>query len=1014
MKLTDWAIRNIRPIVFLTAVLCVAGVAIYRTFPVSILPDVTFPRVVVIAEAGDRPTKMVEISITRPLEEAIVTVPNVKRIRSKTSRGSTEVNVDFLDGTDIIVAEQLVNAKVNQVLPQLPQGTSTEVERMNATVFPVLGLTLSSKSMTQSELWNLATYSLKPRLSRVEGVARAVIQGGRPPEIEVSIRPGELSAAGLSSSDIVTAIQASNVIHSVGRLDREYQQFHVIVNGETTQLKDIENVIVSPKGGRPIRLYQVADVKRSTEDRTTIVSANGSESVLINMIRQPSANSAAMVDAVNKELASLKATLPKDVKIGIYYDQSVLIHEAVGSVRDAVLIGAILSVFVLLLFLRDLRATFVTASIIPVTLLTTFLLMRLAGLSMNLMTLGALAVSIGLIIDDAIVVVECVFQNLGKTSTLFEAVKMASGQIAAPMISSTVTTVVVFLPLSFLQGVAGSFFSALAITLTMSLLVSLVLALCVSPSLCAAFLRSRESHTTARRGAGTRLYESMLKGLLRRQWLCIPIILVTLFGTWFVANKLQSGFMPAIDEGAFVLDYWSPAGSSLDESNRLLNEVDKILMSTPEIDTFSRRTGTELGFAITEPNRGDYAIMLKSNRKRKIDDVIAEVRARVKDKVGGLDIEFVQVLQDLIGDLAGNPNPIEVRLFGEDKAEVETVAKDLADKLGKVKGLVDVKSGVVESGPEVQFIPDANSVGRHGITNEQISDQLNGSLLGTVATKIIQGDRQIPVRVRLPAAQRGDIETIQRLGVQTPTGKVLLKDLGEVVFVAGTTQSSREDQLRVVNVTAGLENVDLGTAVTGVQKVLKDYKFPSGVTSKLAGQYLSQKESFQNLLLVLGTSVLLVFTVMLFQFRSFQAPIVVLILMPLLLFGAVIALFVTKTALNVSSFMGVIMLAGVVVKNGILLLDRAQNLIQEGHSPNEAVLEAVHVRLRPILMTTLTAILGLLPLAFGLGAGAEMQKPLAVAVVGGLTFSTVLTLLIGPVLYAWLMSRSQKPTIISE
>ncbi|MEI8282750.1 MAG: efflux RND transporter permease subunit, partial [Armatimonadota bacterium] len=430
--------------------------------------------------------------------------------------------------------------------------------------------------------------------------------------------------------------------------------------------------------------------------------------------------------------------------------------------------------------------------------------------------------------------------------------------------------------------------------------------------------------------------------------------------------------------------------------------------------TFSRRTGTELGFAITEPNRGDYAIMLKPNRKRSIDDVIADVRAKVKDQVGGLEVEFIQVLQDLIGDLAGNPNPIEVKLFGEDKEQVESVAKDLAEKLGKVKGLVDIKSGLIESGPELQFIPNPNAVARHGVTNDAISDQLNGSMLGIVATNIIQGDRQIPVRVRLPAILRTNMDQVGRLPIMTPTGKVPLKDLGELTLVAGTTQSSREDQLRVVNVTAGLENVDLGTAVKGVQGVLKETKFPSGVTAKLAGQYLSQTESFNNLLLVLGTSVLLVFTVMMFQFRSFQAPLVVLILMPLSLFGAVLALFVTKTAMNVSSFMGVIMLAGVVVKNGILLLDRAQSLIQEGAPPDVAVLGAVQARLRPILMTTLTAILGLLPLAFGLGAGAEMQKPLAVAVVGGLAFSTVLTLLIGPVLYASFMSLKKSKELVPD
>ena len=1010
MKLSDWAVKNIRPIIFLATILCFAGAAMYTAFPVSILPDVTFPRVVVVAEVGSRPTKVIEISVTRPLEEALATVPNVKRIRSKTKLGSTEISVDFLDGTDVIQAEQLVNAKVNQARPQLPPETMTEVERMNPTIFPVLGLTLKSKSLTQTELWNLATYTLRPRLARVDGVARVVVQGGRPPEIEVAIRPNELAAVGLSNTDVIQAIQSSNSVHSVGRINKEFKQYQVVLNSERHSAKELESVVVGQKSGHPIKLSDVADVSPSTEDRTTVVSANGHESVLLNIIRQPSANSVAMVEAVNQELKQLKSSLPGDVEVGLYYDQSVLIKEAVNSVRDAVIIGAILSVFVLMLFLRNVRATVVTAAIIPITLLVSFVLMRLAGLTLNLMTLGALAVGIGLIIDDAIVVVEAVFRYLSPDRTVGEAVQEASSHIAAPMISSTLTTVVVFLPLAFLQGVAGAFFLALALTLTIALMVSLVLALCVSPSLCAAFLQYREGlHDEGRLfGWVARSYERTLIGFLKHKWLAIPIGLVTVLLTVFIAGRLQSGFMPEIDEGAFVLDYWSPAGTSLDESDRLLKKVDAILQSTPEISTFSRRTGTELGFAITETNRGDYAVMLKPNRKRPIDEVISDVRERVLADVPGLEVDFIQVLQDLIGDLAGNPDPIEIKLFGENKEDVEKLAESVAGKLAKVKGLADIKSGVVESGPQIEFIPNDSEIWRHGSTVDQVSGQMNAALLGTIATDLVQDDRQVPVRVRLPKSKRMSFDSIETLGISTPTGLIQLKELGSLKMISGTTQSAREDQRRLVGVTARLEGVDLGTAVHEVQDLLKTIKTPPGITMSLAGQYLSQQDSFRNLTLVLGASVLLVFTVMLFQFRRFEAPIVILILMPLGMFGAVVALWITKTALNVSSFMGVIMLAGIVVKNGILLLDQAQQAFLGGATAEQAVVEAGRTRLRPILMTTLTAILGLLPLAFGIGAGAEMQKPLAVAVVGGLLFSTIITLLLGPTIYAAILKSPKQ------
>lgn len=1001
MKLTRWAIENARPIFFLTAVLCLVGAFLYSTFPVSILPDVAFPRVVIVAESGDRPTKSVEVSITRPIEETLATVPGVTRVRSTTERGSSEISVDFAPGTDIVAAEAQVNAKVGALRTSLPPDTTTEVQRMNPTVFPVVGLTVTSKSLSPTELWSLATYTLRPRLARVPGVARVIVQGGRAPEIEVAVRPADLASLGVSISDVVQAISSSNSVQTVGRLDSNYQQYSVTVSGEATSVDAIREMVVSQKGGTPIRVRQVADVRSSTEDRTTVVSANGQESVLVNIVRQPSANTVAMAEAVRQELAQMKKDLPGDAQIGTFYDQSILVQDAVGGVRDAVGIGAILSVVVLLLFLGNLRATLVTAAIIPITLLITFVLMRLAGLTLNLMTLGALAVGIGLVIDDAIVVVEAVFQNLGETQTVREAVQRASSMIAAPMVSSTLTTVVVFLPLSFLEGVSGAFFSALAVTLSIALIVSLVLALCVSPTLCAVFLRSSSYRPEGRLFRKVlRGYEIVLRSLLRRKWLVLPIVVATVAATGFFVTRLESGFMPAMDEGAFVLDYRTPPGTSLAESDRLLHEVDKILLATPDIATFSRRTGTELGFAITEPNRGDYAVMLKEHGRRPIEEVITEVRDKVEALGPGLDTEFIQVLQDLIGDLAGSANPIEVKLFGEDKAQVEAVATDIADRLGKVKGLADVQSGIIEAGPELRLNLDPGLVGRAGMTTDSVAEQAQAAMLGTVATQVLVGDRQIPVRVRLPERDRNSREAVESILIQTPVGRMHLRDLGSVELVPGSSQSSRENQRRLLNVTASLDGIDLGTAVVAVRQALAQVHLPVGVTAEIAGQFQSQQDSFRNLELVLASSILLVFVVMLFQFRSFRAPITILVLMPLALFGAAAGLFLTKTALNVSSFMGVVMLAGIVVKNGILLLDRAQHSLERGAEVADAVVEAGEHRLRPILMTTLTAILGLLPLALGLGAGAEMQKPLAVAVVGGLAFSTFLTLLLGPVIFA--------------
>ncbi len=1013
MNLSRFATHNLKAVLFVTVILCLIGGLMVGSFPVSILPDVTFPRVKLIAEAGERPSRTMVAGITRPIEEAISTVPGVSRLRSNTTRGSSEMSVDMAWGTDMLTAQQLINAKVGEVRSQLPPETQVTVERMNPTVFPIMGLSLRSSHLSQAQLWSLATYTLKPLLTRVAGVARVVVQGGRIPELAVEVNPQKLAAYKLALADVEQALGQTNVVRAVGRIDRQDQLFQVLVSGEITDPDTINNVVITQRGGVPITVRMVANVLPATQDPTTVITADGAESVLLNIVRQPDANTVSVVAGVRSELAQLRKTLPAGTQIGTFYDQSILIGDAVGSVRDAVLIGAVLAVVVLLLFLGDLRATLVTAAIIPATVLITFLLMRLAGLTLNLMTLGALAVGIGLVIDDAIVVVENVFRHLAQGTGRDEAVQLAAQEIAAPMISSTLTTVVVFLPLVLVAGVYGAFFTALAVTLTIALIVSLILALLVSPTLCATFLRTRAGAKEHGRlfERTIRLYERLLRFGLRHRWL-VPVGAAVLIGaTVWMFGRLETGLMPEMDEGAFVLDYVLPPGTSLQESDRVLKQIEGILKETPEVAGYSRRTGAGLGFEIHESNTGDFAVVLKQNRSKKIDAVIDDVRGRIKSDVAGVDVDFSQILQDLIGDLSGAPAPVEIKLFGENQAELNALAKSVAEKLGKVPGLVDVKSGVIETGPELVARIDPLKAGRVGLTANLVADQANSAMYGNQVTQLLQGDRQVGVRVRYPLAFRGDKTQMALLPIRAPGGFNLpLASLGQIETVPGTSEVNREDQRRVVSVSGRLDKRDLGSAMRDVSALMKRTTLPPGVTYLLAGQAQSQSESFRNLLLVLGLAILLVFGVMLFQFRTFTAPLVILLVMPLSLFGVALGLFTTHTALNISSFMGAIMLAGIVVKNGILLLDQAQKGEAHGMGLQEAVIHAGEVRLRPILMTTLTAILGLVPLALGLGAGAEMQKPLAIAVIGGLSFSTLFTLFFVPLLYVSFRGR-QKPAV---
>jgi CzcA family heavy metal efflux pump len=1009
--MSRFATRHLKAILFVTLVLCAIGIWVSRTFPVSILPDVSFPRVVVVADVGDRPARMLEITVTRPIEQVLSTMPGVSRVRSTTERGGTEINVDFDWGTDIVAAQQMINSRIAEIRSQLPTETELTVERMNPTVFPILGLALKSNTIPQSQLWSIANYDIRPRLTRVPGVARIQIQGGRAPEIAVNVNPERLAAFKLSLQDIDQALTQTNVVRAVGRLNRQFQQYEAMVSGETTTVDQLKQIVVTQRNGVPITLGEMATIGPSEEDQTTVVTADGGEAVLLNIVRQPGANTVEVVDAVQKELAQIHHQLPPGAGITTYYNQATLVAEAIASVRDAVLLGGVLAVVVLLMFLGDLRTTLVTAVIIPVTVLITFLFMRLAGLTLNLMTLGALAVGIGLVIDDAIVVVENVFRHLAQGEERTATVQRAAEEIAVPMISSTLTTVVVFLPLVLVSGVAGAFFTALAITLVIALMVSLLLALLASPSLCAAFLKVRPGQ----REHG-RLFEQVVKGyeglltfFLRHRWL-LPVSAIVLIAlTLFFGTRLETGFMPDMDEGAFVLDFWTPPGTSLAESDRLLKQIDDIFHDTPEIESYSRRTGTEMGVAtITEPNRGDYAVTLKPNRKRSIDAIMDDLRDKIQTTVPGVDVDFHQVLQDLIGDLAGAPAPVEVKLYGENQAVLNDTASRIKDKLGKIKGVVDAKSSAVEAGPDYVVHVDPTLAGRVGLTPDAVATQANSAMLGDVPTQILQGDRQVGVRVRYPFSARANPQQMALLPIHTPGGfNVPLGTLGTIDRVEGNTEINREDQRRMVSVSAQLSNRDLGSVRKDVVALMGSTSLPAGVTYALGGQFQSQSESFSNLMTVLALAVLLVFAVMVFQFGNLTTPLAVLLIMPLSLFGVTLALYITGTPLNVSSFMGAIMLVGIVVKNGILLLDQAQKAEEEGVDLHTAVIRAGEVRLRPILMTTLTAILGLVPLALGIGAGAEMQKPLAIAVIGGLSFSTLFTLLFAPMLYVAFRSRQK-------
>jgi CzcA family heavy metal efflux pump len=785
----------------------------------------------------------------------------------------------------------------------------------------------------------------------------------------------------------------------VGRLTKDYQQFLVLTTSELANLDDVKRVVVAFRQQTPVYVSDVADVREGIVDRTTLISGNGEPAAVVSIARQIGGNIVEIADGVDRTLREQAASLPPAISISKVYDLAGFVQQAVASVSEAIVIGGVLAVFVLLAFLRDWRATFIAATTLPLTIVGTFFILRLAGGTINLMSMGGLAVAIGLVIDDAIVVVENIHRHLALGETPRVAAENGTNELVGAVIGSTLTTVVVFVPLGLLQGMVGQFFAALSLTLTAAVLLSLVYALLFIPVPAGAILRGRlPGH--ADQGGLARWYEALVRRVMRQAWVVVAVTLAVAAAGGLLYFRLETGFLPEMDEGGYVIDYVTPAGTSLAETDAMLKRIEATLKATPEIASFTRRTGTELGLFATEQNSGDILVRLKApgERERTVEEIISEERARFAREAPGVEIEFVLLLQDMLGDLEGAPEPVEVKLFGDDLPTLTAIAGRVADKLRNVEGLVDLVEPR-EGNPELDLHLDPTRAARAGLTPQEISTQLALGLLGEVPTEVRRGDRLIDLRVRYPDRYRFDVAWLREFPLVTPAGSVVpLSAMAEPKEVEAKAQLHREDLKQMLPITGRLEDRDLGSAVAEIKEILDAEHLPVGYTYRIGGQYESQQESFRSLLVVLSVALLLVFGLLLAQFRRLASALVIMSAAPLSLAGAFGLLLLTGTPLNVSSFMGLILLIGLIVKNGIILIDYADALQASGLERREALARAAAVRVRPILMTTLCTLFGLLPLALGLGSGAELQKPLAIAVIGGLSVSTVVTLVFVPTL----------------
>jgi len=1015
MKLARIVSYQSRAIVVIVALLCAAGIYAAWQLPVAVFPQTDFPRIVIIVDNGEAPASQTLVSVTRPIEEAMNGIPGIARIKSKTARGSCEINLDFNWGGNINDELQLVQARMSQLLSTLPPTAEIRnIERLTFAVFPVTGYSLTSDKRDEASLTDLATYIVRPQLARLPGVAIVGVAGGKTREFHVTIDPEKLAAHNVSAQQVAEAVKNSNIIVSPGLIEENHQLELALISGQAKRPDELNDIVVATVNNAPVRVEDVANVTGGVEPQYTIVTADGHPAALVNINRQPDANTVAVVDEVKSALNTIRGQLPKDVRVAAYYDQSLLVRDSIRSVRDSILVGLLLSVVILYVFLRNWGTTFVAILVIPVTVLVTFLAMGLARLSFDLMTLGGVAAAIGLVIDDAIVVVENIYTHMSRGQSRREAVQSAVSEITVPIIGSTITPVVVFLPLTLLTGVTGVFFRSLALTMAVALITSLVLALAFTPVLAERFVKARpedalgpdeEEQTHGRvLGAIIRRYESILSVALDKKWIVGLVIVVVLAGSYLLYRNLGSEFLPEFDESAFVLDYLAPAGSSLAETNRMLQGVEELLMKTPEVESYSRRTGLEMGLFVTEPNKGDFAVKLKPGHKRSTEEVISELRDQIKESQPALDIEFVGIVPDVIGDLQGNPEPIEVKLFSEDDAALHEKAEEVESAIQKVHGVVDTLNGVVVSGPAVTFNIDPARAAQFGVTANDIASTITIAMSGDAASSILQQDRLIKVRVIFPPDVRTSLDKVKALQVRSSSGQLFrLDQVADVDIDKGQTEIERENLRQMVGVTGRLEGSDLGTAIHQIQEQLaKDVKFPPGMTVEYGGLYQEQQSSFRELATALVLAVLLVFITLLIEFRSYAHPIAIVTGAVLALSGVLLALFITGSTLNVVSLMGMIMIVGIVAKNGILMLDAVEDHLASGDNLRQALLRSGRRRFRPVLMTSLAAMLGMLPLALALGAGAELLQPLAIAVIGGLTMALGLSLIVTPTVYAML------------
>jgi CzcA family heavy metal efflux pump len=998
-------VRFKSPITVILLLILIGGAFSYQNMKTSLFPNVTFPKIKIIAQNGEQPVDKMMVQVTKPLENAIKGVDNLQLIRSTTSLGSCEISAFMNWNSDIDLDKQQVESQITQIKNDLPPDVQITVAKMNPSILPVMGYSLQSDTKNPVELKMIAQYTIKPYLSRVQGVASVQVIGGKEKEYRIVLDERKLNVLKINPLDIQKILQQTDFIKSTG-FTVDYNRLYLTVTDATLKnIEQLEDLVIFDNGIRKVKIIDVATVQIAEQNEYIKIKADGKNVPLIAVVKQPKSNLIDVANQVSAKVDELNKILPKGVVLKPYYNQAEFVNTSIRSIIDVLWIGLALAILVVLLFLRSYKAGSVLLMTIPLTLALTFITLAFIGFDFNIMTIGAIAASIGLIIDDAIIVVEQIHRTHEEfpDKTPKELVGKAISFLFPSMVSSSLSTIVILIPFELMSGVAGAYFKILTETMIITLLCSFVITWIGLPVIYLLFSKDKGLSDSGK----IHLVKNRpwIEVFIRRPYISIGFIVLLIISLLLILPNLQTGFLPEMDEGSIVLDYNSPPGTSLEETNRMLNEVDKILETTPEVKTYSRRTGTQMGFFITEPNRGDYLIELKTKRNKKTEDVSNDIRVRIEKTLPALTVDFGQVITDMLGDLMSSVQPVEIKIFGDNNQKLQALSKQVADSIKTIKGTADIFDGIVVAGPMLSILPKEEKLKQFGLNPSDLQSQMETYISGLVIGSIPEKEQLTDIRMIFPQNNKTPIEKMKDAKVCTSTGDYIpVNEMADFSIISGVTEIERENLQTMGVVTARLNGRDLGSVIKDIQKKLSQISLPPSYQIVYGGSYAEQQQSFAELLKILLLAALLVFTVVLFMFKDLKLSLIVIFVSSLGVVGGVTALFLTNTPLNVGSYTGLIMIVGIIGENCIFTIQQFLFELKKA-SVNQALVFAISARLRPKLMTATGAIVALIPLALGIGSGAQMHQSLAIAVIGGLILALPLLLIILPSLLKLVVKR---------